>query len=81
MIAGILPGGGHVAARVWPSELPARPLVLPSLMSVSRCVVDCRGGGVLPVRLAVADQPADQEEQVKSYEEIMEILEAFDLTR
>lgn len=29
----------------------------------------------------MTDQPADREEQVKSYEEIMEILEAYDLTR
>jgi transposase len=35
----------------------------------------------LPVRLAVDKTvPADREEQVKSYEEIMEILEAYDLT-
>jgi len=28
----------------------------------------------------VLTRPADQEEQLKSYEEVMEILEAFDLT-
>lgn len=33
-----------------------------------------------PTRLLVADEAIEQEEQVKSREEMMEILEAFDLT-
>lgn len=36
--------------------------------------------GAPPGRLPVAEATVDQEEQVKSREEIMEILEAFDLT-
>jgi hypothetical protein len=36
--------------------------------------------GAPPTRLLVADEAIEQEEQVKSREEIMEILEAFDLT-
>src|SRR5436190_5219362 len=73
----ILPGGGHEAARWWPTNLPSGGQVI--------CPVDVRvlsgppGGCSSRIDFPVRTRTVDREERVKSREEIMRIPEAFDL--